>query len=282
MSLLARLLTNLYTPPLNAFATIDAYPLTYLIENLEDVLTNEYLPYLESFTDTPDQTYFLVNDKSQAASVANSTQPLTTAEITKIADDAAVPGPILYSTKLTNGSTWTTRSGINLTVYEINGDLYVIDAKVVIWDLLIANGVIQVIDKILDASDSSARPYTSSPTNRATGLSTGAEAGIGIEVAAMVLAVVTFIIICIRKRRTGGHSSEFLEAANNHLCDKGGNRFPPEMATRTWHAAELDGIVSPQELEAKSSRFDDSPVGGVETGDGVSKRSSSKLVVNEQ
>lgn len=200
----------------------------------------------------------------------------------KIADDAAVPGPILYSTKLTNGSTWTTRSGINLTVYEINGDLYVIDAKVVIWDLLIANGVIQVIDKILDASDSSARPYTSSPTNRATGLSTGAEAGIGIEVAAMVLAVVTFIIICIRKRRTGGHSSEILETANNPLYENEGNKFPHEMATRRWHAAELDGIVSPQELEARSSRFNDSPVSGVETGERVSARSSSKLVVNEQ
>jgi uncharacterized surface protein with fasciclin (FAS1) repeats len=52
----------------------------------------------------------------------------------------------LYSTALQNGSI-STLEGTNITVRIFNGSVFVNDAKVIVPDLLVAGGVIHVIDQ---------------------------------------------------------------------------------------------------------------------------------------
>ncbi|KAG9926813.1 hypothetical protein KCV05_g6846, partial [Aureobasidium melanogenum] len=68
-----------------------------------------------------------------------------------------VNNSVLYSSDIMNGSTSvSTLTGHNLTLQNINGSLYVNSAKVVTPDVLFGNGVIQVIDEVLNPNNTAA------------------------------------------------------------------------------------------------------------------------------
>lgn len=56
-------------------------------------------------------------------------------------------GPIGYSSTLKNGQTLTTTTGQKLTITISGGNVFVNDAKVLLPDTLVANGVVHVIDR---------------------------------------------------------------------------------------------------------------------------------------
>jgi uncharacterized surface protein with fasciclin (FAS1) repeats len=57
-------------------------------------------------------------------------------------------GTVAFSTSLTNGSQFTTLSGLPIVVTVLDdGTIYINSAKVLSSDYLISNGVIHVIDK---------------------------------------------------------------------------------------------------------------------------------------
>lgn len=58
-----------------------------------------------------------------------------------------VSGTVGYSSTLMNGTSLKTMSGANLTITVENGTVFVNSAKVVTPDVLVANGVVHVIDK---------------------------------------------------------------------------------------------------------------------------------------
>lgn len=58
-----------------------------------------------------------------------------------------VNSTVLYSTLLTNGSTFQTVGGKDVTVTIYNGSTYINAAKVLEKDLLTANGVMQITDR---------------------------------------------------------------------------------------------------------------------------------------
>jgi len=58
-----------------------------------------------------------------------------------------VPNFLGYSPVLTNGTSLKTAQGDNLTITIQNGDMFVNAAKVITMDLIVANGVVHVIDK---------------------------------------------------------------------------------------------------------------------------------------
>ena len=60
---------------------------------------------------------------------------------------AVVNGTVGYSSTLKNGTSLTTLSGGKLTITIDNGNVFVNDAKVITPDVLVANGVVHVIDK---------------------------------------------------------------------------------------------------------------------------------------
>lgn len=58
-----------------------------------------------------------------------------------------VTGFVGYSTLLGDGMMLKTAQGGNLTVRLVDGDMYINAAKVIESDLIVANGVVHVIDK---------------------------------------------------------------------------------------------------------------------------------------
>ncbi|KAF2828634.1 Fasciclin-domain-containing protein [Ophiobolus disseminans] len=78
---------------------------------------------------------------------------LSAADTTNILTYHVVPGVVGYSSGLQNGTVIPTVNGQNLTITINNGSVFVNNAKVVIPDVLIAGGVVHVIDAVLNPSN---------------------------------------------------------------------------------------------------------------------------------
>jgi uncharacterized surface protein with fasciclin (FAS1) repeats len=68
-----------------------------------------------------------------------------------------------YSSRLVNGSSVTTAGGKNITFYNVNGTWFVNNAKILTSDILVAGGVVHVIDEVLNPNNATA------PAANATG-----------------------------------------------------------------------------------------------------------------
>jgi uncharacterized surface protein with fasciclin (FAS1) repeats len=58
-----------------------------------------------------------------------------------------INGTVGYSTDIANGTILTAMNGDNISVTIDNGTIFVDSAKVVVPNILVANGVVYVIDK---------------------------------------------------------------------------------------------------------------------------------------
>lgn len=63
-----------------------------------------------------------------------------------------------YSSNLVNGTTLRTRQGASLTITVASNSLFVNSARVVQQDILLSNGVMHVIDNLLDYNTTAVRP----------------------------------------------------------------------------------------------------------------------------
>lgn len=99
---------------------------------------------MSNVTERADSTFFAANNATLAQ---QSQSGVDASVILKYAEYAVIPGKVLYSTGLTNGSfgTFTDR---NLTITKFNESTYVNDAKIIWSDLLVSNGVLHVVDKV--------------------------------------------------------------------------------------------------------------------------------------
>lgn len=99
-----------------------------------------------------------------------------------------------------------------VTSYDINGQIYVNNAQVTRRDYLTANGVLQVIDYLLDPNNTNVRPDIN-PTSPApvhhssSGLSSGAKAGIGVGIALLLILVAMAAWLFVQRRRGRPHSA---------------------------------------------------------------------------
>lgn len=85
-------------------------------------------------------------------------------EITNILEYHVVNGSVLYSTSLKNGSTLTAMNGIGLDIRVENDEIFVNSAKVLTPNVLVSNGVIHVIDNVLNPGNRTAVPVASAST----------------------------------------------------------------------------------------------------------------------
>jgi hypothetical protein len=165
---------------------------------------------------------------------------LSTEQLIDVLAYHVVTGTVGYSSSLRNNRNFTTTNGKNVIITVGNGGTFVNNARIVVSDVLTANGVIHLIDEVLNpfnqttanaaarqgtpaygsataVSDApfasgqptvstSLRPNTSTtPTSSATpdnpsGLSTGAKAGIGIGAALGALLLIGLICFCFLRR----------------------------------------------------------------------------------
>jgi len=87
---------------------------------------------------------------------------LSTTDLTSILTYHVVQGTVGYSSGLMNGTTLPTVNGANLTVTINNGMVFVNGAKVVTPDVLVSNGVVHVIDAVLNPSNTTIANPTAS------------------------------------------------------------------------------------------------------------------------
>lgn len=110
-------------------------------------MNDQYRGILLNLTNDKDVTAFIANDPSVLKIVrSNITQ--TVEQTVGLIEYPVFLGRLIYSTSLTNGSSFATAAGPNITVTTFNGSTYVNDAKIIRPDVLVSNGVLHVIDKV--------------------------------------------------------------------------------------------------------------------------------------
>ena len=131
---------NLLTLPENISSTATAAGLTSLRGALN--ATN-----LVNTVDTAQNITIFAPNNAAFQAISSGLANLTTEQITSVLTyHAVVAAQPLYSSSLRNGSTVPTLNGANVTVTINNGTVFVNNAKVVQADVLVANGVVHVID----------------------------------------------------------------------------------------------------------------------------------------
>ncbi|KAL9101963.1 MAG: hypothetical protein Q9187_009181, partial [Circinaria calcarea] len=101
---------------------------------------------VEAVDTATDLTVFVPNNAAFAA-IGSAVGNLTMEQLTGILTYHVVNGTVGYSSMLTNGTQLTAMNGGQLTVTINNGSVFVNSARVILPDVLVANGVVHVIDK---------------------------------------------------------------------------------------------------------------------------------------
>lgn len=131
---------NLLTIPMNVSATAVAANLT----SLAGALMGAKL--VQTLDTAKDVTVFAPNNAAFQA-IGSALPNMTTQELARILEYHVVNGTVGYSSTLKNGTTLKAMNGESLTVSMVNGTTFVNSAKVIVPDVLVANGVVHVIDK---------------------------------------------------------------------------------------------------------------------------------------
>lgn len=121
-------------------------------------LTNATL--VETVDQMSDVTIFVPSNEAFSA-IGSALPNLTMEELTAILQYHVVEGVVGYSTDLENGTSLTTLQGNNVTIYVEDDTVFVNSARVINPDVLVANGVIHVIDNVLNPENATA---TADPT----------------------------------------------------------------------------------------------------------------------
>jgi len=115
---------------------------------------------LDTVNHAKDLTIFAPSNAA-FGSIANLAGNLSTDTASSILKYHVVQGQVLYSSKITGNTTLKTLDGVDLRVSVINGSVYVNSAKVITPDVLVSNGVVHVIDGVLNPQNSTAAPNPS-------------------------------------------------------------------------------------------------------------------------
>ncbi|KAL8780299.1 MAG: hypothetical protein Q9194_001001 [Teloschistes cf. exilis] len=156
-------------PPANFIQSVPQFNLTAAGGAVENASLADYV------NTHPDLTVFVPNNAAFLA-LGSTLQSMPLQQLRRILDYHIVNASTVgYSSNLPNGTVLRTRSGQNLTITFASNSLFVNQARVIQQDLLIANGVMHVIDNFLspDAPSATANPEiaTAPPLIQGTSLS---------------------------------------------------------------------------------------------------------------
>lgn len=161
-------INRLLTLPQNVSATAIALNLT----SAAGALTT--LNLTSTVDTTADLTLFIPNNAAFQR-IGGNLANLSTDELTSILSYHVVAGPPLYSTDIMNGSSVTTLQGTNLTVTTDGNATFVNNAQVIRPNVLVANGVIHVIDRVLNPGNATATPNASTTEDAFPGATSASE-----------------------------------------------------------------------------------------------------------
>ncbi|KAL8695024.1 MAG: hypothetical protein Q9218_000392 [Villophora microphyllina] len=141
-------------PPPNFIQTVPQFNLTAAGGAIEKASLADYV------NTHLDITLFVPNNAAFQA-LGSTLQSMPSQQLQRILDYHIVNSSTVgYSSNLPNGTVLRTRAGQNLTITFASNSLFVNQARVIQQDLLIANGVMHVIDNFLspDAPSATANP----------------------------------------------------------------------------------------------------------------------------
>ncbi|KAK0101777.1 hypothetical protein ONS95_006930 [Cadophora gregata] len=221
--------------PIQTVLQVSAAKMQYFVSilNTAGYLNTANSAYVDGILNVPDVTYFIPNSAIALEKATRQAANSTAEETKAVFQYHVVPGFVGYSSMLKDGMRLKTQEGSSLTITMQDGDMYVNSAKIIASDYIVANGVIHVIDDLLDrfnnsprkvtptstsssnltsatsesrASEPASTPSTSEPSTSANsgGLSTGTKIAIGVGSGAgglTILAVLAVIAGCLIRRR---------------------------------------------------------------------------------
>ncbi|KAK3168517.1 hypothetical protein OEA41_004965 [Lepraria neglecta] len=120
-------------------------------------------PLVNTLDSARDVAVFAPNNAAFQA-IGSATANLNIMELALILEYHVVNGTVGYSSTLMNGTILTSMSGMNLTIAVSDGSVFVNSAKVVTPNVLVANGVVHVIDNVLNPNNTSAMPIATAST----------------------------------------------------------------------------------------------------------------------
>lgn len=161
------IIDTVLTLPASDSATALAANLTALAGALT---ATDLVSTVESLSDV---TIFAPSNDAFAA-IGSATSNLSTEALAGILQYHVVQGTVGYSSVLSN-TTLETVGGGNVTITIIDGSVYVNSAKVITPDVLVANGVVHVIDGVLNPSNSTATPNPTTTAAAFPGASTASD-----------------------------------------------------------------------------------------------------------
>ncbi|KAI9893336.1 MAG: hypothetical protein M1814_000466 [Vezdaea aestivalis] len=151
------IIDTVLTPPLNVSSTAVAFNLTAAAGALTSAR-------LVNTVDTARDLTIFVPNNAAFQRIGSALPNLTVEQITSILTYHVVNGTVGYSSTLRDNAKLTTLNGGQLTVRIQNGSVFVNSAKVVVADVLVANGVVHVIDNVLNPGNATATPNPSVST----------------------------------------------------------------------------------------------------------------------
>jgi uncharacterized surface protein with fasciclin (FAS1) repeats len=152
-----QVIDEILIPPFNLTYTLQAFNLTSF-EGAAYTAQSD-----QEFSSTSNVTMFVpANSAFQALGPAISSMSST--ELATVLDYHLIDGAVLYSTSLTNGTKLTTKQGNNVTIAHSSNNVYINSAQLLTSDILIENGVLHVIDNVLNPQSSGAQPNTALAT----------------------------------------------------------------------------------------------------------------------
>jgi transforming growth factor-beta-induced protein len=145
-----QIIDTLLIPPTNLTDTANAFNLTAF----EGALYAAGI--IDTALYTPNVTIFVsANEGFQALGPAITS--MTSQELAKVLEYTILP-QIVYSPGLTNNTKFVALNGENITIMHNGNNLYVNSAQLLTPDILIANGVMHVIDNVLNPQGPNAQP----------------------------------------------------------------------------------------------------------------------------
>ncbi|MCJ1273132.1 hypothetical protein MMC21_000921 [Puttea exsequens] len=110
-----------------------------------------------------DVTVFVPSNDAFNA-IGSATANLSVMELASVLQYHVVNGTVAYSSTLMNGTMVPTLGGANLTITLDGSNVFVNSAKVITPNVLVANGVVHVIDNVLNPAATTATPVPSAST----------------------------------------------------------------------------------------------------------------------
>lgn len=144
---------------------------------------------VDAVQDLKDITVFAPSNAAFAA-IGSAVANLTVAQLAGILEYHVINGTVGYSSTLTN-TTLTALDGRPVTIRIENGSVFVNSARVTIPDILVANGVVHVIDGVLNPNNTAVTPGASSTSAAFPGASptsSGSASGVTTKASAAAAA----------------------------------------------------------------------------------------------